>query len=106
MKNLLNIFFKTKKTILIMIDSNTYPSFDPNHSQDWGLTKREYLAAMADLDEWKDSSPEFMESVVGESTPSWQLEPLAHLAFYAKFHAIIKCIKADELIKELKNHLL
>jgi hypothetical protein len=70
-----------------------------------GLTKREYFAAMADLEEWKDSSVQFMESVVGEPVPSWNEQPLAHLTFYAKFNAIIKCIKADALITELNKQL-
>lgn len=66
------------------------------------LTKREYFAAMEKPDT-EGYSISTVEILMGKKMPEFKEEPLAQMKYWAEFTALLKCISADALIKQLNE---
>jgi hypothetical protein len=67
-----------------------------------GLTKREYFAAMEQLEPLDDISKSFTEALVGEPIPN-HTEPMKYWLWESKLRARLKLLRADALIAELER---
>jgi len=87
-------------------NESAFPEVQPLPQFDYhtyGLTKREYFAAMAtdcDIEAW---TKEIREALAGYEQPSFSKDPLKYIQFVCDAESKLRRMKADALIAELNR---